>query len=660
MALVVLGALLVYVTFALSEILAPRLRTAFNDVASTLAALTAAALAYRAARSQADRSLRTSWLCFAGGLLAWGLGNGVWTLLAWTTGAPVVTPSLPDLGYLVMLALALAGVLFRPTRRPRTASRRLLLVDAGMAVSALLAVGWILVIDPLLEGVSITQPARLLALVYPVGDLCILTCLLIAMPRGLEDGPGTLPLLGGFMLLTLADLVYAALVLQDRYVTGHPVDAAWFGALMLMSLAAARERVDLAAWRTGPGLANSEARIAAVASITPLRVAVRAAARLPSLRAVTPLNEPAVVRGPVWRYLTPAVLLTLATLVVGAVSLQRGRPPSGPAEMLLGVAWLLLLVRIALGLHRAAEGHQRERRLRVGHATSFRREQQRRRQLEAIRDVTTELTRELDLTALLTLITRRTASLVEAPIGTVCLWDEASGRLIPRAWHGLGSWFADLRFERGQGAVGRAAELGHGVIVNDYPTARERVRSLLQYAPIEAALAAPIVSQGKLLGVITAADERVGRRFDQDDLLLLELFADRAAVAIEHARLVDEAAAVEALRELSRLKTELLSTVSHELRTPLTLIHGYAELLHARADSLAPDDVRMMAEEVLLGSRTMIRLVDDLLDFSRLDSSRLRLERVRWHVATSRPGVDSPVASVSRWRPASRWRRTPT
>jgi signal transduction histidine kinase len=129
--------------------------------------------------------------------------------------------------------------------------------------------------------------------------------------------------------------------------------------------------------------------------------------------------------------------------------------------------------------------------------------------------------------------------------------------------------------------------------------------------------------------VIVVADSRVGRTFDAADLTLLELFADQAAVAIEHARLVDEAASVEALRELARLKTELLSTVSHELRTPLTLIHGYAELLHARAELLTPEDVMMMADEVLLGSRTMIRLVDDLLDFSRRDAAGLQLQRTR-------------------------------
>ncbi|MGE3271509.1 MAG: ATP-binding protein, partial [Chloroflexota bacterium] len=161
----------------------------------------------------------------------------------------------------------------------------------------------------------------------------------------------------------------------------------------------------------------------------------------------------------------------------------------------------------------------------------------------------------------------------------------------------------------------------------------DRFRSVLEHASIEAALAVPIVSQGRLVGVIAAADEQAGRTFDEHHLSLLELFASQAAVAIEHARLVDEAASVEALRELARLKAELLSTVSHELRTPLTLIHGYAELLHARAENLSPADVTMMADEILLGSRTMIRLVDDLLDFSRTEGARLRLDPARVDVA---------------------------
>jgi signal transduction histidine kinase len=315
------------------------------------------------------------------------------------------------------------------------------------------------------------------------------------------------------------------------------------------------------------------------------------------------------------------------------VALRRGVTTGGVAEGVLGIAWLLLLARVYLGFQSAAEGHRRERQLRVGHASSFRREQQRRRQLEAVRDVTTELTRELDLTSLLSLITRRAAGLVDASMGVAFLWDPTTEELVPRAWHGLGAWFGALRLRRGQGPAGRAIEVRRGVIVNARPSVHEDLPPLLARAPMTAALAAPIFSGGQPVGVILVADDQVGRTFDEQDLSLLELFADQAAVAIEHARLVDEAASVEALREIARLKTELLSTVSHELRTPLTLIHGYAELLNVRAELLTPEDVSMMADEILLGSRTMIRLVDDLLDFSRMDMSRIRLDRSRVDVA---------------------------
>jgi signal transduction histidine kinase len=387
------------------------------------------------------------------------------------------------------------------------------------------------------------------------------------------------------------------LVLQDQYFTGHPIDVVWFASLAMIGLAATRERDT-----DGP----SPRRMVSV---------VR-------LRALEP-----------WPVMLPKILLALATVLVWTVSLRRGVTPGGVGEGLLAIAWLLLLARGYVGYRRAADSHQRERQLRVGHASSFRREQQRRRQLEAVRDVTAELTRELDLTPLLALITRRAAGLVDARMGVAFLWDPADEVLVPRAWHGLGSRFGSLRLRRGEGAAGRAIELRRGVIANSRPFSQEQLLPLLTRVPMTAALAAPIFSSGQPVGVILVADDRAGRTFEEQDLSLLELFADQAAVAIEHARLVDEAASVEALREIARLKTELLSTVSHELRTPLTLIHGYAELLNVRAELLTPDDVAMMADEILLGSRTMIRLVDDLLDFSRMDVSRVRLERIRVDLA---------------------------
>jgi signal transduction histidine kinase len=128
--------------------------------------------------------------------------------------------------------------------------------------------------------------------------------------------------------------------------------------------------------------------------------------------------------------------------------------------------------------------------------------------------------------------------------------------------------------------------------------------------------------------------------FDREEMLVLKTLADYAAVTLESARLTQEAARLhheagqaeaqremESLRQVARLKDEFLGQVSHELRTPLTIIHGYAELI---VDGMLNDreTIRESAGEIHSSSALMLRLVDDLLDTSRLDAGRIELKLV--------------------------------
>lgn len=146
---------------------------------------------------------------------------------------------------------------------------------------------------------------------------------------------------------------------------------------------------------------------------------------------------------------------------------------------------------------------------------------------------------------------------------------------------------------------------------------------------------------GRPVGGLIAWREQTARRpryFDQDEMLVLKTLADYAAVTLETARLAQETARLnheagqaearremESLRQVSRLKDEFLGQVSHELRTPLTIIHGYSELM---VDSLLTEEalLRQAAREIHGSSALMLRLVDDLLDTSRLDSGRIELK----------------------------------
>src|SRR6266851_2554713 len=140
-------------------------------------------------------------------------------------------------------------------------------------------------------------------------------------------------------------------------------------------------------------------------------------------------------------------------------------------------------------------------------------------------------------------------------------------------------------------------------------------------------------------GLIAWRELHTGRPafFDHEEMLVLKTLADYAAVTLEAARLGRETARLhheagqaearremESLREVARLKDEFLGQVSHELRTPLTIIYGYSELM---VDGLLSDaeSVRQSADEIHTSSTLMLRLVDDLLDTSRLDAGRIQL-----------------------------------
>jgi signal transduction histidine kinase len=76
---------------------------------------------------------------------------------------------------------------------------------------------------------------------------------------------------------------------------------------------------------------------------------------------------------------------------------------------------------------------------------------------------------------------------------------------------------------------------------------------------------------------------------------------------------------LERMKAVDELKTVFLATASHELRTPVSAITGYAQLLATSWDSLSADEARLYAEQVDSNARRLGALVEDLLDFSRLE-----------------------------------------
>ena len=136
----------------------------------------------------------------------------------------------------------------------------------------------------------------------------------------------------------------------------------------------------------------------------------------------------------------------------------------------------------------------------------------------------------------------------------------------------------------------------------------------------------PITSRGEglPLGVLIAGVNPT-RRLDAEYQTFFDLLVDQVAAAIQNARAAEEERQrLDALAELDRAKTAFFSNVSHEFRTPLTLMLGPIEELLAKAHIDLSPFAKSQLELVNRSGSRLLRLVNTLLDFSRLEAGRMQ------------------------------------
>jgi signal transduction histidine kinase/ActR/RegA family two-component response regulator len=127
------------------------------------------------------------------------------------------------------------------------------------------------------------------------------------------------------------------------------------------------------------------------------------------------------------------------------------------------------------------------------------------------------------------------------------------------------------------------------------------------------------------LGVLVDAFNRMLERIQMREGELSNANDDLRREVVERRRAEEERAELLVReREASRLKDEFLATLSHELRTPLNAILGWTRLL--RTSAVPPADVDRALEKVERNARVQSRLVEDLLEVSRIASGKLRLD----------------------------------
>jgi signal transduction histidine kinase len=175
----------------------------------------------------------------------------------------------------------------------------------------------------------------------------------------------------------------------------------------------------------------------------------------------------------------------------------------------------------------------------------------------------------------------------------------------------------------GHRGVAQVARTGKSLLTTIVP---ERLREavtdnelaeLILETGLVSSMVVPISARGQTLGVIVLNSATPGRMYDEQDLAMAEDLGRKVGLALENARLYRE------VRDEDRLKDQFIAMLSHELRNPLVPIVAAVDLMR-----LADEETFVQEREMIrTNARHLVRLVDDLLDVSRITHGKIELKR---------------------------------
>ena len=259
--------------------------------------------------------------------------------------------------------------------------------------------------------------------------------------------------------------------------------------------------------------------------------------------------------------------------------------------------------------------------------------------LAAIHDITAKIVASLDLDETLATIARAICEVLACDIGAIYLIDEPAGLLRLRGIHGQRSntWEGHtMSLDRGMNAM--AIRTGQIQRIDDYFTFSSELRAqtpVIEEEPMRAVITAPLAHRGKRLGSVGAV-RREPRPFSDRDLVLLEMLADHASIAVANALAYEELEKLRAretaqLREhaermaaLDQAKSEFLQLASHELRSPMGVLRGYLSMLED--GSLGAGDLPRILPMLLAKTQQINLLINEMLETARLDAGPVELQ----------------------------------
>lgn len=262
--------------------------------------------------------------------------------------------------------------------------------------------------------------------------------------------------------------------------------------------------------------------------------------------------------------------------------------------------------------------------------------QQRNQELALIGQAAQLFTSTLELDQVLEIVLSGTHNLLNITATSFWLHIPETGELVCR--HAIGAGAETVigwRLAEGQGLAGWAARTGQSLLVPDTTKDPRHFKRVDKQSGINfrSILSIPLRTRRGIIGVLNLVDTEVGR-FTEDELSLVESIATAAAIAIENARLYQEAQEEivrrkqieEILLEQNKELDAFSHTVAHNLKNPLSTAIGYSDFILYEMDGLSRTELLEMLNIIKSAARKGVNIIDELLLLADVRTNAARQE----------------------------------
>jgi signal transduction histidine kinase/CheY-like chemotaxis protein len=259
---------------------------------------------------------------------------------------------------------------------------------------------------------------------------------------------------------------------------------------------------------------------------------------------------------------------------------------------------------------------------------------QRNRELLVLRKISETILGSLDLEMVLEQILEQAMLSGAFDLGNIRLLDSSGDTLevaVARGYRDPNNVLSHRKLSR----TTEAAQSSHfSGQVFEQPCIEEHVQACsglrtMRKEGVESFVQVPVCAEGKALGIIQLAS-RTPRKFHNEEVRLLETIGNQMGIAVQRAQLYEETRMQAGeLEKANKLQADFTAMIAHDLRSPLMNITGVTEVMIGGMFGGVTDEQKKWLERIQANSRTLVDLVSDFLDFSKLESGYVEVKRER-------------------------------